>query len=133
MLNLLCRAAALAQTAGRSATGLGPIAQWLEQTTHNRLVGGSNPSGPTNFTMSAANGLLIFDDACRFCRGCVRVLQWLDWFNTVKPLPLSAADECVAQYSLSHEALMASMHLVTRDGRVFAGAEAVREFGLRMP
>ena len=28
---------------------------------------------------------------------------------------------------------MASMHLVTRDGRVFAGAEAVREFGLRMP
>ena len=26
---------------------LGPIAQRLEQTTHNRLVGGSNPSGPT--------------------------------------------------------------------------------------
>ena len=25
----------------------GPIAQWLEQTTHNRLVGGSNPSRPT--------------------------------------------------------------------------------------
>src|ERR1039458_10447022 len=26
---------------------VGPIAQWLEQATHNRLVGGSNPSGPT--------------------------------------------------------------------------------------
>ena len=26
---------------------LGPIAQRLEQTTHNRLVGGSNPSRPT--------------------------------------------------------------------------------------
>jgi hypothetical protein len=25
----------------------GPIAQRLEQATHNRLVGGSNPSGPT--------------------------------------------------------------------------------------
>src|ERR1035437_10067639 len=25
---------------------VGPIAQWLEQATHNRLVGGSNPSGP---------------------------------------------------------------------------------------
>src|SRR5512137_2141005 len=25
----------------------GPIAQGLEQATHNRLVGGSNPSGPT--------------------------------------------------------------------------------------
>ena len=24
----------------------GPVAQWLEQGTHNPLVGGSNPSGP---------------------------------------------------------------------------------------
>ena len=28
---------------------LGPIAQWLEQRTHNPLVLGSSPSGPTNF------------------------------------------------------------------------------------
>ena len=26
----------------------GPVAQRLEQSTHNALVGGSNPSGPTN-------------------------------------------------------------------------------------
>jgi hypothetical protein len=26
---------------------VGPVAQWLEQGTHNPLVGGSNPSGPT--------------------------------------------------------------------------------------
>src|SRR5205807_3963804 len=26
---------------------LGPVAQWLEQQTHNLLVGGSSPSGPT--------------------------------------------------------------------------------------
>lgn len=25
----------------------GAIAQWLEQATHNRLVAGSNPAGPT--------------------------------------------------------------------------------------
>ena len=30
----------------------GPIAQRLEQTTHNRLVLGSNPSGPTNKRLS---------------------------------------------------------------------------------
>jgi hypothetical protein len=29
--------------------------------------------------------------------------------------------------------MMKAMHLVTRDGRVFAGAEAIREFGIRMP
>jgi hypothetical protein len=32
--------------ASRPAT-IGPVAQWLEQSTHNRLVGGSSPSGPT--------------------------------------------------------------------------------------
>jgi len=26
-----------------------PVAQWLEQSAHNRLVGGSNPSGSTFF------------------------------------------------------------------------------------
>ena len=25
----------------------GPVAQWLEQGTHNHLVAGSNPAGPT--------------------------------------------------------------------------------------
>jgi len=83
--------------------------------------------------MNTANGLLIYDDGCRFCRESVRVLHWLDWFDTVNPLPLSAAGEYVAQYSLSHDALMASVHLITRGGRVFTGVEAVREFGLGMP
>lgn len=27
----------------------GPLAQWLEQATHNRLVVGSNPTGATKF------------------------------------------------------------------------------------
>jgi hypothetical protein len=26
---------------------IGPVAQWLEPTAHNGLVGGSNPPGPT--------------------------------------------------------------------------------------
>ncbi len=30
----------------------GPIAQWLEQRTHNPLVPGSSPGGPTNLTFS---------------------------------------------------------------------------------
>lgn len=29
------------------ATTAGPVAQWLEPAAHNRLVGGSSPSGPT--------------------------------------------------------------------------------------
>ena len=83
--------------------------------------------------MCAACGLLIFDDTCGFCRRGVRLLRWLDWFNTVEPVPLSAAGECMKRHSISRDAMAASMHLVTRDGAVFAGAEAIREFGLRMP
>ena len=33
---------------------IGPVAQWLEPTAHNGLVGGSNPPGPT--TQSYATG-----------------------------------------------------------------------------
>src|SRR5262249_53592670 len=33
---------------------IGPVAQWLEPTAHNGLVGGSNPPGPT--TQSSATG-----------------------------------------------------------------------------
>ncbi|CRH35769.1 Putative uncharacterized protein [Pantoea ananatis] len=29
---------------------MGPLAQWLEQATHNRLVAGSNPAGATRFS-----------------------------------------------------------------------------------
>ena len=74
----------------RQPSFYGPIAQWLEQTTHNRLVGGSNPSGPTIF-MSTAGHQLIYDDVCGFCQRSVRLLRRLDWFRTIDPVPMSAA------------------------------------------
>ena len=39
--------------------GAGPIAQRLEQATHNRLVGGSNPSGPTNLAGVEKQRLIV--------------------------------------------------------------------------
>ncbi len=38
----------------------GPVAQWLEQSTHNRLVGGSNPSGPTPKSRLVLNLVAFF-------------------------------------------------------------------------
>ena len=38
---------AASEALGKLLAQVGPIAQWLEQATHNRLVGGSSPSGPT--------------------------------------------------------------------------------------
>ena len=42
---------------------LGPVAQWLEQGTHNPLVGGSNPSGPTK-TPSYNGGVFSWKTRC---------------------------------------------------------------------
>src|ERR1700704_968938 len=39
----------------RTLAPVGPVAQRLEQRTHNPLVLGSNPSGPTNFIRSGPN------------------------------------------------------------------------------
>lgn len=39
-------------SAGYRTFRAGPVAQWLEPAAHNRLVGGSSPSGPTNLHKS---------------------------------------------------------------------------------
>ena len=83
--------------------------------------------------MSTAGHQLIYDDGCGFCQRSVRLLRRLDWFNTIEPIPLSAAADLMARHLISIDAMMSAMHLVTRQGSVYAGAEAVREFGLRMP
>lgn len=44
-MTLLDRPAQIHYNPGTS----GPLAQWLEQATHNRLVAGSNPAGATKF------------------------------------------------------------------------------------
>lgn len=43
----------------------GPIAQWLEQGTHNPLVPGSSPGGPTNYiSLKFHAGFLALPSPC---------------------------------------------------------------------
>jgi hypothetical protein len=51
---------------------IGPVAQWLEPTAHNGLVGGSNPPGPTNFNAFRVPTLLIV----RECSLSVHEYHW---------------------------------------------------------
>src|SRR5579864_2885126 len=52
-------------------SGHGPIAQRLEQQTHNLLVPGSNPGGPTNSKVSKFQSFRV----SRFRRSCVSALS----------------------------------------------------------
>ena len=83
--------------------------------------------------MSAAKDQLIFDDGCGLCLWSVWLLRNLDWFKTITPVPLSKATDLLTLHSIPLEAMMKAMHLVTQDERVFVGAEAVREFGIKIP
>ena len=38
---------------------VGPIAQWLEQRTHNPLVPGSSPGGPTRYSFPPSNSFNV--------------------------------------------------------------------------
>jgi hypothetical protein len=53
----------------------GPVAQWLAQATHNRLVDGSTPSGPTFDAISNARLMFqkvqfIYTGLSLFCISC---------------------------------------------------------------
>ncbi len=68
--------------------------------------------------MSTAGHQLIYDDVCGFCQRSVRLLRRVDWFRTIDPVPMSAAADLMARHSISPDAMMSAMHLVTRQGRV---------------
>src|SRR5262249_38654569 len=58
---------------------IGPVAQWLEPTAHNGLVGGSNPPGPTIFNdfnvriRFERSGMLVFSSRISL------VNRWSNW------------------------------------------------------
>src|SRR5262249_42931082 len=58
---------------------IGPVAQWLEPTAHNGLVGGSNPPGPTIF--NAFHVRIRFDRSRMFLFSSriSLVNRWSNW------------------------------------------------------
>lgn len=80
-----------------------------------------------------AQQILIYDDGCPMCTFQMRLVTWLDWFNTVTLLPLSHPTAMSAAPGLTREALHEAIHCITPSGRVHRGARALRHIGLRMP
>lgn len=83
--------------------------------------------------METSANLVLYDDECPMCTFQMRVLTWLDWFNTLTLLPISNPRAAEAAPSLTHEDLMAAIHCLARNGRVYRGARCIRFVGLRLP
>ena len=69
--------------------------------------------------------VVLYDGACPFCRTQVaRLLRWVGP-DAIEALDLNDASVASRFPGLSREALLAAMHLVEPDGRVFTGFHAV--------
>lgn len=75
---------------------------------------------------------LVFDGSCAFCRRWVGRIQRWDRRNAISYLRLQdAAAESVS--GRRRKDLERAVHLVRRDGAVFAGAAAARELFAELP
>jgi predicted DCC family thiol-disulfide oxidoreductase YuxK len=63
----------------------------------------------------------------------MRMITWLDWFNTVSLLPISHPQATARVPSLTREDLLEAIHCLTPTGRIYRGARCIRHISMRMP
>ena len=76
---------------------------------------------------------LLYDEDCGFCRwSLAKILRW-DRRGAVRPVALqdAKADEFLDGMDPEHK--MASWHLVTPDGRIYSGGDAVPPLAKLLP
>jgi len=83
-----------------------------------------------------ADLFMIFDDRCPLCLRSVERVKRLDRKRQVQPVPLTRARQQLAHLAValpSEASLRQQLHLVSSDGRVWAGADAVARLALLSP
>lgn len=70
-------------------------------------------------------GKVLYDGACPRCRATMSLICAADPDHVIEPVDLTSVEVASIDPKLTKEACMAAMHVVTRDGRVFAGYDAV--------
>jgi predicted DCC family thiol-disulfide oxidoreductase YuxK len=83
--------------------------------------------------MPSLGNTILYDDECPLCTFQMRLLTWLDWFNTATLLPLSHPLAAQIAPSLTRENLLEAIHCVTHEGRIYRGARCLPFVGMRMP
>ncbi len=71
------------------------------------------------------SGKVLYDGVCPRCRATMSLVCAADPDRVIEPVDLTSVDVASIHPELTKEACMASMHVVRRDGRLFAGYDAV--------
>lgn len=77
--------------------------------------------------------VVIFDGECRICTAQVQRLTRFDLGGRLAYLSLHDPQVAARYPDLTHEALMADMYVIARDGRQHRGAAAIRYLSGRLP
>jgi len=76
---------------------------------------------------------VLFDGACPRCRASMALVTAADPDRVLEPIDLTAVDVETLHPALTKKACMESMHVISRQGRVTAGFDAVRSIGAWLP
>jgi predicted DCC family thiol-disulfide oxidoreductase YuxK len=77
--------------------------------------------------------IVLYDGECSLCAFQMRVITWLDWFNSVTLLPIADPRAAEIAPSITREQLLEAIHCVTKGGQIYRGARCLRYIGMRMP
>lgn len=84
-------------------------------------------------TEQRATHIVLYDGDCSLCTFQMRVITWLDWFNTVSLVPIADPRAQEIAPRLTRTDLHEAIHCVAKDNRIYRGARCIRFIGLRMP
>lgn len=80
-----------------------------------------------------ARHTVLYDDECPLCTFQMKVLTWLDWFGTLRLIPLSNPEAARLAPGLSRFDLQEAIHCIAKDGKIHRGARCIRFVGMRLP
>ena len=76
---------------------------------------------------------VLYDGDCPLCTFQMKVITWLDWFNTVSLVPLADPRAAEIAPGIAREDLQEAIHCIANNGKIHRGARCIRFISIRMP
>jgi len=90
-------------------------------------------TGPAQHQSESGRATVLYDRDCGFCRWTLARLLALDRGRQLRPVPLQSPEALGLLPGMEEERRLASAHLVTLDGRVYSGGDAVAPLVALLP